>query len=261
MGCCIQNPTSLRTVIKTVDIHAHVLPLVDDGADDFGEALEMLEIAEKNGTSHIVLTPHYLTDDGRSKGLSKSQLEEKFEEFKQLALQNGLRIKIYSGAEIFASGKIDSALTNDQIITINNTNYVLIEFDFNEEPDRALEITQKFKKAGFTPIIAHPERYRFVKTDPSLIVPFVQKGAILQLNSSSILGENGPASEETALALIHSGLASIVASDSHSAFYRSPDLSEAYTLVSSLFSKEFSELLFFENPRLILEGKPIKTIS
>lgn len=252
---------SVGTVIHTVDIHTHILPFVDDGADDLGEALEMLEIAERNGTSSIILTPHYLTKDGRSKDLQKSQLEEKFEEFRQLAIQNNLKINMHFGAEVYSSDDIDSKIERDQIITLNNTRYVLVEFDFNEEPDRALQIAEKFIGAGYTPIIAHPERYRFVKSDPSLIVPFAKKGVLFQLNSSSILGENGPASEETAFALIHSGLASVVASDSHSAFYRSPDLSEAYTLVSSLFSKEFSELLFFENPRLILEGKPIKTIS
>lgn len=247
-------------MITTVDIHAHILPLVDDGADDFGEALEMLEIAERNGTSHIVLTPHHLTDDGRSKGFSKSQLEEKFKEFKESAIDSGCEIALYFGAEIHASKDIESAIESREIITINNTKYVLLEFNFSEEPDRAFEVTEKIIAAGYTPIIAHPERYKFIKTDPSLIVPFVKRGAVLQINSSSILGENGPASEETAMALINSGLASIVASDSHSAFYRSPDLSEAYAFVSSIFSREVSELLFFENPRLVLEGKPLKAI-
>lgn len=247
-------------MIHTVDIHTHILPLVDDGADDLGEALEMLEIAEKNGTSYIVLTPHHLTDDGRSKGLSKLELEDRFTEFKKFASENGCGIALYFGAEIHVTKNVDFNIEKSEIITINDTNYVLIEFDFSEEPDRALEVTGKIIDAGFLPIIAHPERYKFVKTNPGLIVPFVQRGAILQINASSILGENGPASQETALTLINSELASIIASDSHSSFYRSPDLSEAYAFVSSIFSKKASELLFFENPRLVLEGQPTKTV-
>ena len=251
---------SVGTVIHTVDIHTHILPFVDDGADDLGEALEMLEIAEKNGTSHIVLTPHHLTDDDRSKGLSKSQLEEKFIEFKKAALGNGCGISLYFGAEVHVTKDVSASIENSEFITINNTKYVLLEFDFSEEPERAFEITGKVMDAGYLPIIAHPERYKFVEANPGSIVPFVQKGAILQINASSILGENGPVSQETALTLINSELASIIASDSHSAFYRSPDLSEAYAFISSIFSKKASELLFFENPRLVLEGEPTKTV-
>ncbi len=260
MGFCMLKPGILKAVIKTVDIHTHILPMVDDGPDELGEAMEMLEIAVRNGTSHIVLTPHYLTDDDRSKDLSKSQLEEKFEEFKKVALEEGCEISLYFGAEVHVTKEIDSIIEKNEIITINNTKYVLLEFDFSEESDRALEITKKILNAGYLPIIAHPERYKFVKNDPALIIPFVQEGAILQINSSSILGENGAASQEAALTIINSELASIVASDSHGVFYRSPDLSEAYAFVSSIFSRRSSELLFFENPRLVLEGKPTKTV-
>ena len=77
----------------------------------------------------------------------------------------------------------------------------------------------------------------------------------MQINATSILGANGPIAEDVALSFLENQLAAAVASDCHSAFYRSPDLSEAYSFVSSQFSTEYAEYLFTYNPLAIINGK------
>lgn len=242
-------------VSVTVDIHSHILPGVDDGAEDFAEAVDMLRIAAVNGTTDIVLSPHFLTTDMRSSNLDKKALEARFNNFKSKISEQLPNINLYFGAEVFGVSNIEDFLEDGEIIPINGNKYVLTEFDFDDSPKRALEITKALIGSGYSVVIAHPERYSFVQYEPRLIVPFLEEGAVLQINAASILGANGPIAEDVALSFLENQLAAVVASDCHSAFYRSPDLSEAYSFVSSQFSPEYADNLFTFNPLSIINGK------
>lgn len=245
----------VKEMVTIVDIHTHILPSVDDGAETVFEAEEMLSIAVANGTTDIVVTPHYLTRDMRSLNFSRAELFEAFATFKAKAAERFPGLNLYFGAEVFAVSNIEEYIESKQIITINNTKYVLLEFDFGDSALRALEITKVLQEAGYKVIIAHPERYDFMKSNPRQIVPFLELGAILQVNSTSILGNSGLASQDVALSLLENGLAAIVASDAHSIYNRRPDLSEAYSFVSSNFSFEYADDLFNNNPLAIIKGQ------
>jgi protein-tyrosine phosphatase len=242
-------------VIFTVDLHTHILPGVDDGAENFKEAIEMLKIAHSNGTTGIVLTPHYLTRDMRSHRLKKQELIQRFEIFRDAVATEIPDIKLYMGAEMFGVSNIEDVIEYDMIIPINGTRYVLTEFGFSDYLQRALEVTNKLITAGYTPIIAHPERYSFIQRNPRDIVQFLEKGAVLQINSSSLAGHNGALTQDVALSFIENDLAAIVASDAHSTYQRVPDLSEVYSFISSNFSPAYAEDLMYNNPLNIVKGK------
>jgi protein-tyrosine phosphatase len=244
-------------VAVIVDIHTHILPGVDDGAENFDEAVEMLRIAEENGTTDIVLTPHHLTRDLRGLKITKDDILSRFETFKQSVSGMFPKLNLYVGAETYAGSNLYDAIENDQILTINNTRYVLIEFGFNDHARRAYNTMMALVDKGYVPIIAHPERYAFVKDDPMSIVGFLDSGALLQLNVGSLAGENGGASQEIAMMYLDDELASIVASDGHSVFQRNPDMSEAHAFVSSVFSSAYADDLFYHNPMSVLKDKRI----
>ncbi len=244
-------------MIFTVDLHTHILPSVDDGADSIQEALEMLDMAYNNGTTHIVLTPHYLTGDSRSTGKSKSKLISSFEKFKDTAAEEYPKLNLYFGAELFSVNNIDEVISDDQVIPINGGKYVLLEFGFRDTLPRALSVAEKLLSAGYIPLIAHPERYSFIQNNPRDIIPFLEKGALLQVNVSSIAGMSGRLAQDVALSFLENGLATAVASDAHDVAHRAPDLSEAYSFVFSEFSRRYAEELFFENPLAIINGKII----
>ncbi len=237
-----------------VDLHTHILPGVDDGAETLEDALEMLTTAYKNGTTDIVLTPHYLTCDMRSFGFSKPRLTAIFNEFKSIVADKLPEINLYLGAETFAAANISDYIERDLLIPIGNSKYVLTEFGFDDTAGRALEITKTIMQAGYTVVVAHPERYPFFLYDPANLLPFLDEGVLLQLNAASILGQNGNYSKEMALSLIDSGLAALVASDCHSVSWRAPDLSEAYSYVSSEYSPEHAEALFCDNPLAVIKN-------
>lgn len=242
-------------MIFTVDIHTHILPGVDDGAENFKEALEMLRIAKSNGTTDLVLTPHYLVRDSRSDGLSKREIKSRFNTFKEAAEAQCPGISLYLGAETFAVSNIEDVLDDDGLITVNNTNYVLLEFGFNDFVSRTLKITEVLSQNGYIPIIVHPERYLFIQRNPRDIIKYLEQGAILQVNTCSLAGYNGPLAQDVALSFLENGLASAIASDAHSTYQRVPDLSETYSFVSANFSSDYAEDLFYENPMTILKGK------
>ena len=240
-----------------VDIHTHILPGVDDGAENFDEAIEMLRIAQNNGTTDIVLTPHYLTRDMRGVTFSKVDISSRFEIFKEAVSSYFPKLNLYLGAETHAISNLYEAIEGDQIITINNTNYVLLEFGFSDHIRRAYNASISLMERGYIPIIAHPERYDFVKKDPLSIMEFVDLGALLQINSGSLAGDYGTASKDIALIYLDEGIATTVSSDGHSIFQRTPDLSEAFAFVSSAFSETYAEDLFSRNPLSIIRGKRV----
>ncbi len=244
-------------MIPTVDIHTHILPGVDDGAENFKESMQMLKIAVRNGTTDLVLTPHYLARDVRAKSLRKQEMIEVFEAFREVVAQKLPQIKLYLGAEMFAVSNIEDVIADGQMITINDTKYVLIEFGFNDYLSRAVDVTKTLSKLGYIPIIAHPERYSFIQREPRSIIELLEKGALLQLNTSSIAGHNGSTAQDISMLFLENHLAAVVASDSHSTYQRDPDLSEAYEFVSSNLSYSYAEDLFYNNPLAIIKGKRI----
>ncbi len=242
-------------MIFTVDIHTHILPGVDDGAENFKEALEMLRIAKTNGTTDLVLTPHYLVKDNRSDKMTKKDILSRFEAFKEAAAAQCPDINLYMGAEMFAVSNIEDVVDDDGLITINNTKYVLLEFGFDDFLARALDVADALVQKGYTPIIAHPERYSFIQRNPRDIVKFLDRGAILQSNVCSLAGYNGLTAQDIALSFLENGLVSVIASDAHSTYQRVPDLSEAYAFVSANFSSDYAEDLFYNNPLTVIRGK------
>ncbi len=240
-----------------IDIHTHILHGVDDGAETFDDALEMLDFAFSNGTTDVVLTPHYLSNDKRSLGFSKAEFLRRFEDIKLAAEGKYEGLKLYLGAETFAAANIMEYAEQGDLISLNNTRYILLEFGFNDTVSRAITIVRELHRMGHIAVIAHPERYQFFLSDPRSVLKFLDEGALLQINAESILGKNGRDSRHMALALIESGLAAVVASDAHSIGFRPPDLSDAYSYVSSVYDLDFADALFERNPSIILQDKII----
>ncbi len=242
-------------VLSTVDLHTHILPGVDDGAENLTESLQMLKIAARNGTTDVVLTPHYLAKDVRSMNYNKKEIKAVYDAFRQAVAEQMPKMKLYLGAEMFAVSNVEDVIADDQLITINDTNYVLVEFGFNDYHSRVVKVVETLNDMGYIPIIAHPERYAFIQQNPRKIIDFLEKGAVLQINTTSVLGASGSSAQDVALSFLENRLAAVVASDSHSTYQRVPDLSEAYEFISSNISYGYAEDLFYNNPLAIINGK------
>ena len=239
-----------------IDIHAHILPGLDDGAQDMENALRMAEMAVQSGVTAIIATPHCnlpgerpnFWDDGLRGALARFQT----------ALRHaGIPVTILPGMEIFGTGEVPALLQEGKLTTLAQSRCPLIEFPFRNYGRQATQILAEVAAMGYRPVVAHPERYRFVQEYPLLLNEWVDMGCLLQVNKGSLMGRFGRTAEMLSMALVDRGFAAFVASDAHSPAMRTTWLRDVRALLCDEFSEDCAQMLLEVNPRRLLEGAEI----
>ena len=240
-----------------IDIHTHILPMVDDGAESFDEALDMAEMASECGVQALVVTPHCNHDVGYV-NYESEHLAALFDKLCGLVKDFDIPIRLFRGMELWASTDIVEKLSSGKLLTLNRTQYTLLEFAFDEEPWWIEAILREMMEGGYIPIIAHPERYYCVHEEPNCLYEWRKMGAFAQMNKDSILGRFGRHTADTAALLLKHNLFNFVASDAHHAYVRNTDMTEITRYMEKKFSLRYQEVLLNENPKAILEGRLLK---
>ena len=228
-----------------IDIHSHLLPLVDDGSEKEEISLDLLRESVSQGVNAMILTPHLRGEYD----LPPQTLREKFAEFKSKVESEGIPIKLYLGQEIYVGRKYKDLFRNGEILTMNDTKFVLIEFDFDKKQDVA-ETVYEIKTMGYIPIVAHIERYGYADLDCAYEVK--ENGGYIQVNSASIVGKHKRFYLRKIKKLFKNGLVDFVASDLHST--RQNATKDAYQYISKKFGEDVAEKVFKSNAQMILEG-------
>ena len=228
-----------------IDIHTHILPNVDDGSDSIESSIEMLKDAKEQGVTHIILTPHAIVNS--STYLSKDQLQKKYDEF--IKKVEDIGIKVYLGSEIYYTEKSYKKLLKNELKTINDSKYFIIEFPMHHPTDID-EIMYDAKVKGFNPILAHPERYNFLNVDD---VASIKQNALIQINTTSILGQHGRNIKKFAFELMKNNLVDFVSSDCHNSHERNVNLEKTYRIVSKKFGKTYADKIFRINQEKLIE--------
>ncbi len=241
-----------------IDIHCHILPGVDDGSDSIDTSLEMAALAAENGTRIVVATPHCNIPNEYTNYFDEF-LKQRFRELQHAVAEEQIPLQIAFGMETFGTDNLPDLLRQGRVITLNNSRYLLVEFYFGDDPDRVQMVLEGLLGEGVTPVVAHPERYEYVRRDPELAEDWKEMGCLLQVNKGSIVGSFGRSVQDAVHYLIQQGLADAAASDAHSPFQRTPFMEDAYEMVCDLYSLQEAQRLFWENPACILQNKP--TIS
>ena len=195
------------------DIHCHLLPGIDDGSSSIEESIETLRRAEKEGVSEIVLTPHYI-ENTRYNCNNKNKLEL-FKKLKKEMSKQDINIKLYLGNENYMSMNFIELLENNEIMSINNSRYLLLEFPLNQIYKNSKECLYELVTKGYVPILAHPERYRDFQKNPELVEEYTRMGILLQGNYKSLLGKYGSKAKKTLKVLLKKDLITFLGSDMH----------------------------------------------
>jgi len=234
-----------------IDIHSHVLSGMDDGASSVEESLAMLEIARESGTAGIVATPHCNSEFAYQPEL----VERAIAELNALA---GGKPHVHRGCEFHLTFDNMSLLEKQpSAYTINGRQYLLIECPDAHVGAYTEAVLQRLLNGRLIPIVAHPERNLFLQRNIDRIRAWVDMGCLMQVTAMSITGGFGGAARTASAQLLDAGLAHVVASDAHSAQYRTPELREAHAAVQSRYGAAAAELLFEDNPGWIVEGLPV----
>lgn len=212
-----------------IDIHTHILPNVDDGSPSLEVSLAMLEEQVKQGVTDVYLTPHVCF--GNKQYYEKEELIEKFEKFKN-ACKN-IPIKLHLGEEIFYRSNSYDAFKNDKFLPLGDTGYYLVEFSMSQDFEDIESTVYNLTCLGKKIIIAHPERYSYMKDD--LMDRLRDVGAYFQINASSFLGEFGKHAKKRAKKLLKKGYVDFVASDCHNMDARKPDLAKSIKYIEKKY--------------------------
>jgi len=186
---------------------------IDDGSKSLEQSIEILKNAYANDITDIVLTPHYIN---KSKYNCNNKNKKKIlvELQKELEKEN-ININLYLGNEVMIDKDISKLISNDEISTINNTKYVLVELPMHFENPNSEKMIFDLIRHGYIPILAHPERYDYIQDDISKIEPFIDMGCVLQGNYLSLFGKYGDDSKKTLKKLLKEKKIKLLASDIH----------------------------------------------
>ena len=235
-----------------IDLHTHILPGIDDGSRNLEESLQMCRLASTSGTRGIVATSH-----GNLGTLTVEQYKDAYYLLTTELSKANIPIRLYMGMEIFMNPEAAAGLDAGKLLTLNKTRYVLIEFDFNEEPWMAEEYLHMLEESDYIPVIAHVERYYFVQKAPEIVYQWAQNGYVIQVNKGSFLGAFGKNERDTAISLLKHNLVHVVASDAHECERRTPDMSKIVRFLEEAVGSRYRKLVLYENPARILSGKEI----
>lgn len=234
-----------------IDLHCHILPGLDDGSQSFEESLAMADMAAGHGIRQIAVTPHCVA--GRV-----GEVLEGVQLLQALLEEEHIPVRLYPGMEIFGTYDTARLLRERKLLTLGGSRYPLIEFAFQSDGEEETEILQRVIDAGFTPLVAHPERYSYICDEPELVNRWCAMGCLFQVNRGSLLGRYGYASQQMGLALVRRGFATVVATDAHSPVVRTPRAKDVYALLSERVSPVAAEMLMRRNPERIIKNQRLQ---
>lgn len=259
--CVLFDYFVVRGAKMIVDIHNHLLFGLDDGPKNQEETILLAKQAVDSGIGHVIATPHhkhphkklFYENDHR-------KIVKMVEEVNKLLLFHEIPLLVYPGIEFHLHEDIQNDMEHnlEQFLTLNNTGkYLLIELPCNYYPSQTEEVLFKLQKKGFVPILAHPERNRVLRRNPSKIFDLVQRGILVQVTAGSITGIHGRRLKNFSLHLIDHNLVHFVASDAHHHYRRKFELLAAYDWLENYSSFDLRNY-FIENAIHVLKGTDIK---
>jgi protein-tyrosine phosphatase len=245
------------------DLHCHLLPGVDDGADCTATALALARVAVADGTTHAVLTPHI--HPGRYDN-SLSGLTPAFDRFRESLSDafageaDGLHIAL--GAEVRLTDDLPALLENEEVPFIGEwegDRVLLLELPHSHIPPGTDRLIQWLGKQGIRPLIAHPERNRDVLRDFARLRPLVKSDCLFQVTATAVAGDFGPGAEKRARQLLENDLVTVLASDAHHLERRPPGLSRGRDAAAAIIGDGRARELVVDNPRRLTASRFAKT--
>jgi len=239
-----------------VDLHAHVLPGLDDGPASVEEAVAMCRLAADDGIRTIVATPHVMRG---SFDVTREQIREGVERLSAALSEKGIPVDILPGADVHADADLlTSGGVADLMTVADGGRYLMVELSAQHVPSGVARLLFALQIRGITPILSHPERNAEVQRNPILLAPLVRSGIVVQITAGSLTGLFGEKSARCARLLLKRNLAHLVASDAHSLVARPPGLSRARRLVEAVLGDEPTAEIFERRPESVIKGRPLE---
>lgn len=234
-----------------IDIHSHLIPNVDDGAKSPEETIELIKEAREAGITDIILTPHYIINSYEQNAETLILLKDKLQ---QIINSENIKVNLHIGMEVYITDNLVEILKQNKILTLAGSKYLLMELPLNTNVQYLDMVIFKLIEDNIIPIIAHPERYKFVQEDPSKVRELIESGCLIQSNIGSILGIYGKKAKKTIKYLLKNDLINFIATDTHRKNTIYPLLEKGIKKIEKITGKEKAEELTNLNAQKILNN-------
>ncbi|MCD7034592.1 tyrosine protein phosphatase [Metabacillus sp. GX 13764] len=236
-----------------IDIHSHILPGVDDGAQSLEDALQMARAAVNEGITKLVASPHHQNGAFNN---DKSSILANVESLNIALQKEKIPLEILPGQETRIYGELLEDLATDVILPVNNSNYLLIELPSGHVPRYTEQLLFDLQLKGYTPVIVHPERNAEIIENPDILYNLVKKGTLTQVTAGSLTGHFGKKIKKFSLDLVEAQLTHLIASDAHNTNSRSFRWNDALSVLNNEFGVPAS-YYFFENSDLLIRNQTL----
>jgi protein-tyrosine phosphatase len=234
-----------------IDLHSHILPRVDDGAQSIEDSVEIARAAVADGVEVLAATPHVRADYPTG----AETMETLVAELRDVLAVEGVPLDVRTGGELDLEQLERVPETELRRYGLaGNPGYLLLEFPYYGWPLSLSDVVFRLRTRGVTAVLAHPERNADVQDSPERLRPLVDAGALVQVTAASLDGRLGRRGRATGLALVDAGLAHLIASDAHSASIRAIGMRAAADAVGD---EPLARWLTSEVPAAIVAGDPL----
>ncbi|PAW91999.1 capsular biosynthesis protein [Mucilaginibacter sp. MD40] len=192
-----------------VDMHSHVLPGIDDGAQTPEESIVLIKKMMELGIKKIIATPHIMIDFYRNDAES---INNALDILKEELVRQQIDIDITAAAEHYFDETFEKRVTDRKVMTMGD-NHVLFELSFINQPPNVIPVIEKMREMDYKPILAHPERYSYMTIEQ--MQNLKSWGCDLQLNTISLTGYYGKHVQKKAEQMVDADIVDFISSDMH----------------------------------------------
>lgn len=210
-------------IVAVIDLHAHVLPGIDDGPDSLEGSVELCRAAAAEGTRTIAATPHLREDHPR---VRPAELSERCRTVNERLASAAVDLDVVPGGEVDLLWAQSASSEDLRLVSYGQRGTdLLVETPYDPLPQGFEDLLFQVALRGYRVLLAHPERSRAFQADPARLEQIVGRGTLVQVTALSLVNPNRRSrSRALGLALVERGLAHVIASDAHSAAWRAPQL-------------------------------------
>ena len=233
-----------------IDIHAHILPGVDDGARSVEEACELVEASMAAGFTAMIATPHY------SRRRGTEGYEEVFQELKDTLKREYPEFQVYLGHETYYHEGLHERLKEGNAFTLAGSRYVLVEFDNGVSYQTINRAIRHLITSGYLPILAHMERYHCLR-EKKYLDNLLSSGCYLQMNYESLEGHWFQSEVRRCRNLVKEGTIDFLGTDLHRVDYRPPEIGKAMEWLEKHVDADVIRRITYENAQCVIQNKII----
>jgi protein-tyrosine phosphatase len=238
-----------------IDLHAHVLPGIDDGAATLEEALEVAAAAARDGTTVLAATPHLRADHP---AVHPEELADRTAQLRSAIRDAGIGLQIVGGGEVDLVWALQAGDEELRLVSFDQAGRdLMVETPYGPLPTGFENLLFAVAARGYRVLLAHPERSPTFQQDTARLRELVRRGTLLQVTAAALVGRPaGSRSGRLARAIVKEGVAHVIASDSHGPHVERVSLADGVAAARALAGRR-ADWMVEDAPAAILAGDPL----